>query len=144
MGDVSSLAVVALTFGGKEISTKAFAEVNGKVAETAFTLAVDVEMAIYTIPFLIFLPAFGLEVSKEVHTLLLLVEKVKFLVEQLLEATATDSLRLFFHRGVELTLSLIHGRGIDVDAKSFSAAHTVGMRVADCGIEVEVERYAST
>lgn len=142
MGDVSSLAVVALTFGGKEISTKAFAEVNGKVAETAFTLAVDVEMAIYTIPFLIFLPAFGLEVSKEVHTLLLLVEKVKFLVEQLLEATATDSLRLFHHGGVELSFAGICRMPVEIYSQTLTAAEPVGVRISDWGIEVEVERYA--
>ena len=54
-------------------------------------------MAIDTIPLLILLAALALEVGKEIHALLLLVEKIKFLVEQLLETATADSLCLFFH-----------------------------------------------
>ena len=36
-------------------------------------------------------------------------EEVKLLVEKLLKAAATDSLRLFLHRGVELFFALVLG-----------------------------------
>ena len=66
-------------------------------------------MAQNTIPFLVFLTAFLLEVGEEVHVQFLFVEEVKLLVEKLLEAAATDSLRLFLHRGVELFFALVFG-----------------------------------
>ena len=90
-----SLAVVALTLGCEKIIAEPLAEIHSKVAESAFALTIDSEMAQNAIPFLIFLTALLLEVGEEVHAQLLFVEEVKLLVEKLLEATATDSLRLF-------------------------------------------------
>ena len=139
-----SLAVVALTLGCEKIIAEPLAEIHSKVAESAFALTIDSEMAQNAIPFLIFLTALLLEVGEEVHTQFLLVEKIKLLVEKLLEAAATDSLRLFLHRGVELFFPLILGRGVDIDAEGFTAAHPVGMGITDGRIEIEIERDAST
>lgn len=137
-------AVVALTPGGEKIIAEAFAEVHSKVAESAFALTIDSEVAQNAIPFLVFLTALLLEVGEEVHAQFLFVEEVKLLVEKLLEAAATDSLCLFFHRGVELFFALVFGRGIDIDAEGFTAAHPVGVGITDGRIEIEIERYAST
>ena len=101
-------------------------------------------MAQNAIPFLIFMKALLLEVGEEVHAQFLFVEEVKLLVEKLLEAAATDSLCLFLHRGVELFFALVFGRGVDIDAEGFTAAHPVGMGITDGRIEIKVERYAST
>ena len=139
-----SFAVVALTLGGEKIIAEAFAEVHSKVAESAFALTIDSEVAQNAIPFLVFLTALLLEVGEEVHAQSLLIEKVKLLVEQLLEAATTDSLRLFLHRGVELFFALVLWRGIDIDAEGFSAAHPVGVGITDGRIEIEIERDAST
>lgn len=137
-------AVVALTLSGEKIIAEAFAEVHSKVAESAFALTIDSEVAQNAIPFLVFLTALLLEVGKKVHAQLLLIEKVKLLVEKLLEAAATDSLCLFLHRGVELFFALVFGRGVDIDAEGFTAAHPVGMWITDGRIEIEIERDAST
>lgn len=143
MGD-RAFAIVALTLGREKIGAEAIAEIHCQVAESAFALTIDSEVAQYAIPFLVFLTALLLEVGEEVHAQLLFVEEVKLLVEQLLEAAATDSLRLFLHRGVELTLTLVLGRGVDVDAEGLTAAHPVGVRITDGRIEIEIERDAST
>ena len=137
-------AVVALTLSGEKIIAEAFAEVHSKVAESTFALTIDSEVAQNAIPFLVFLTALLLEVGKKVHAQLLLIEKVKLLVEKLLEAAATDSLCLFLHRGVELFFALVFGRGVDIDAEGFTAAHPVGMWITDGRIEIEIERDAST
>lgn len=139
-----SLAVVALTLGGEKICAEAIAEIHRKIAESAFALAIDSEVAQNAIPFLVFLTALLLEVGEEVHTQFLLVEKIKLLVEKLLEAATTDSFCLFLHRGVELFFALILGRGVDIDAEGFTAAHPVGMGITDGRIEIEIERDAST
>ena len=139
-----SLAVVALTLGCEKIIAEPLAEIHSKVTESAFALTIDSEMAQNATPFLIFLTALLLEVGKKVHAQLLLIEKVKLLVEKLLEAAATDSLRLFLHRGVELFFALVFGRGVDIDAEGFTAAHPVGMWITDGRIEIEIERDAST
>ena len=137
-------AVVTLTLGGEKIITEAFAEVHSKVAESAFALTIDSEVAQNAIPFLVFLTALLLEVGEEVHAQFLLIEKVKLLVEKLLEAATTDSLRFFLHRGVELFFALVLGRGVDIDTEGFTAAHPVGMGITDGRIEIEIERDAST
>lgn len=137
-------AVVALTLSGEKIIAEALAEVHSKVAESAFALTIDREVAQNAIPFLVFLTALLLEVGEEVHAQLLLIEEVKLLVEKLLKAAATDSLRLFLHRGVELFFALVLGRGVDIDAEGFTAAHPVGMGITDGRIEIEIERDAST
>lgn len=137
-------AVVTLTLGGEKIIAEAFAEVHSKVAESTFALTIDSEVAQNAIPFLVFLTALLLEVGEEVHAQFLLIEKVKLLVEKLLEAATTDSLRFFLHRGVELFFALVLGRGVDIDTEGFTAAHPVGMGITDGRIEIEIERDAST
>lgn len=137
-------AVVALTLSGEKIIAEAFAEVHSKVAESAFALTIDSEVAQNAIPFLVFLTALLLEVGEEVHAQLLLIEEVKLLVEKLLEAATTDSFCLFLHSGVELFFALVFGRGVDIDAEGFTAAHPVGMGITDGRIEIEIERDAST
>ena len=104
-----SLAVVALTLGGEKIIAESLAEIHSKVAECAFALTVDSEVAQNAILFLVFLTALLLEIGEEVHAQFLFVEEVKLLVEKLLEAAATDSLCLFLHRGVELFFALVFG-----------------------------------
>ena len=137
-------AVVTLTLGGEKIIAEPLAEIHRQVAESAFTLTIDSEVAQNAIPFLVFLTALLFEIVKEVHTQLLFVEKIELLVEELLEATATYRLRLFLHRGVELFFSLVFGRGIDIDAECFTTAHPVGVGITDGRIEIKVERDAST
>lgn len=137
-------AVVALTLGREKIIAESLAEIHSQISESAFALAIDSEMAQNTIPFLVFLTALLLEIGEEVHAQFLLVEKVKLLVKKLLEAATTDSLCLFFHRGVELFFALVFGRGVDIDAESFTAAHPVGVGITDGRIEIEIERDAST
>ena len=139
-----SLAVVALTLGCEKIIAEPLAEIHSKVTESAFALTIDSEMAQNATPFLIFLTALLLEVGEEVHAQLLLIEEVKLFVEKLLKAAATDSLRFFLNRGVELFFALVLGRGIDIDTEGFSAAHPVGMGITDGRIEIKVERNAST
>lgn len=137
-------AVIALTLSGEKIIAEPLAEIHSKVAESAFALTIDSEVAQNAIPFLVFLTALLLEVGEEVHAQFLLVEKVKLLVEKLLEAATTDSFRLFLHRGVELFFAFVLGRGVDIDAEGFTAAHPVGMGITDGRIEIEIERDAST
>lgn len=93
----------------EKIIAEPLAEIHSQIAESAFALAIDSEMAQNAIPFLVFLTALLLEVGEEVHAQLLLIEKVKLLVEKLLEAAATDCLRFFLHRGVELFFALVLG-----------------------------------
>lgn len=64
---------------------------------------------------------------------------MKMTTDEALITDATDSFCLFLHRGVELTLSLILGRG--VDAEGFTAGHLVGIGIAYRGIIIEIERY---
>ena len=96
-------------------------------------------MLIDDFPLLIFLETLFLEVFKEVDAEFLFVEKPELFVEQLLEAAAADSLRLFHHRGVELTLTGVCRMPVEIYAQSLAAAQTVGVRVADGRVEVEVE-----
>ena len=139
-----SFAVVTLALGGEKIIAEPFAEIHSQIAESAFALAIDSEVAQNAIPFLVFLTALLLEVGEEVHAQLLLIEEVKLFVEKLLKAAATDSLRFFLNRGVELFFALVLGRGIDIDAEGFTAAHPVGVGITDGRIEIEIERDAST
>ena len=102
-------AVVALTLGGEKIIAESLAEIHSQIAECAFALTVDSEVAQNAILFLVFLTALLLEIGEEVHAQFLFVEEVKLLVEKLLEAATTDSLCLFLHRGVELFFALVFG-----------------------------------
>ena len=43
-----------------------------------------------------------------------------------------------------LFFALVFGRGVDIDAEGFTAAHPVGMGITDGRIEIEIERDAST
>lgn len=99
-------------------------------------------MLIYDFPLLIFLETLLPEVFKEVDAEFLFVEKLELLVEQLLEAAAADRLRLFHHRGVELPLTGVCRMPVEIYAQSLASAQTVGVRIADERVEVEVERYA--
>ena len=99
-------------------------------------------MLVNDFPLLILLETLLAEVFEEVHAQLLFVEEAELLVEELLEATAADSLCLFHHRGVELTFTGVGRMPIEVDTQRLATAQTIGVRIADGRVEVEVERYA--
>ena len=75
-------------------------------------------MLVNDFPLLILLETLLAEVFAEVHAQLLFVEEAELLVEELLEATAADSLCLFHHRGVELTFTGVGRMPIEVDTRS--------------------------
>jgi len=142
MGELTLATITTATF--KKVRLKLLAEVLVDFSDGTFALAKIIEVLIDNLPLLVFLETLLAEVFQKVDAEFLFVEEAELLVEQLLEATAADSLCLFKHRGVELTLPLILGRGIDIDTEGFTAAHPVGMRITDGRIEIKVERYAST
>lgn len=140
MGEFALSSITTTTF--KEVSLKFLAKLLVDLADGAFTLAEIGEMLIDDFPLLIFLETLLAEVFEEVHAQLLFVEEAELLVEELLEATAADSLCLFHHRGVELTFTGVGRMPIEVDTQRLATAQTIGVRVADWWVEVEVERYA--
>ena len=99
-------------------------------------------MLIDNLPLLVFLETLLAEVFQKVDAELLFIKEAELLVEQLLEAAAAYSLRLFHHRGVELSFTGISRMSVDVDSQPLTTAEPVGVRISDWGIEVEVERYA--
>ena len=140
VGEFALSSVTTTTF--KEVSLKFLAKLLVDLADGAFPLAEIREMLIDDFPLLIFLETLLPEVFKKVDAEFLFVEKPELLVEQLLKAAAADGLRLFYHRGVELSLTGICRMPVEIYAQSLAATQTVGVRVADGRVEVEVERYA--
>ena len=140
MGELALTTVTASAF--KKVRLKLLAEVLVDFSDGAFTLAKIIEVLIDNLPLLVFLETLLAEVFQKVDAELLFVEEAELLVEQLLEATATDSLRLFHHGSVELSFTGISRMSVEIDSQPLPTAEPVGMRVADWGIEIEVERYA--
>ena len=140
VGELALSSITTATF--KEVSLKFLAELLVDLADGAFSLAEIGEMFLDDFPLLIFLETLLPEVFKKVDAEFLFVEKPELLVEQLLKAAAADGLRLFYHRGVELSLTGICRMPVEIYAQSLAATQTVGVRVADGRVEVEVERYA--
>ena len=140
MGELALTTVTASAF--KKVRLKLLAEVLVDFSDGAFTLAKIVEVLIDNLPLLIFLETLLAEVFQKVDAELLFVEEAELLVEQLFKATAADSLRLFHHRGIELSFTGISWMSVEIDSQTLTSAELVGVRISDWGIEVEVERYA--
>lgn len=140
MGELTLATITTATF--KKVRLKLLAEVLIDFSDGTFTLAKIIEVLIDNLPLLVFLETLLAEVFQKVDAELLFVEEAELLVEQLLEATATDSLRLFHHGGVELSFTGISRMPVEVDSQTLTSAEPVGVRISDWGIEVEVERYA--
>lgn len=140
VGEFALSSVTTTTF--KEVCLKFLAELLVDLADGTFPLAEIGEMLIDYFPLLVFLETLLAEVFQKVDAEFLFVEEAELLVEQLLEATATDSLRLFHHGGVELSFTGICRMPVEIYSQTLTAAEPVGMRISDRGIEVEVERYA--
>lgn len=140
MGELTLATITTATF--KKVRLKLLAEVLVDFSDGTFTLAKIIEVLINNLPLLIFLETLLAEVFQKVDAEFLFVEEAELLVEQLLEATATDSLRLFHHGGVELSFAGICRMPVEIYSQTLTAAEPVGVRISDWGIEVEVERYA--
>ena len=140
MGELTLATITTATF--KKVRLKLLAEVLIDFSDGTFTLAKIIEVLIDNLPLLVFLETLLAEVFQKVDTEFLFVEEAELLVEQLLEATATDSLRLFHHGGVELSFTGICRMPLEIYSQTLTAAEPVGVRISDWGIEVEVERYA--
>ena len=140
MGELTLATITTATF--KKVRLKLLAEVLVDFSDGTFTLAKIIEVLIDNLPLLVFLETLLAEVFQKVDAELLFVEEAELLVEQLLEATATDSLRLFHHGGVELSFTGICRMPVEIYSQTLTAAEPVGVRISDWGIEVEVERYA--
>ena len=115
MSQFALATVTATTF--KEVRLKLLTELLVHFANGAFPLAEVLEVFVNDFSLLILLETLLAEVFEEVHAQLLLVEEAELLVEELLEATAADSLRLFHHRGVELTFTGIRRMPVEVDTQ---------------------------
>lgn len=140
MGELTLATITTATF--KKVRLKLLAEVLVDFSDGTFTLAKIIEVLIDNLPLLVFLETLLAEVFQKVDAEFLFVEEAELLVEQLLEATATDSLRLFHHGGVELSFAGICRMPVEIYSQTLTAAEPVGVRISDWGIEVEVERYA--
>lgn len=140
MGELTLATITTATF--KKVCLKLLAEVLVDFSDGTFTLAKIIEVLIDNLPLLVFLETLLAEVFQKVDAEFLFVEEAELLVEQLLEATATDSLRLFHHGGVELSFAGICRMPVEIYSQTLTAAEPVGVRISDWGIEVEVERYA--
>ena len=140
MGELTLATITTATF--KKVCLKLLAEVLVDFSDGTFTLAKIIEVLIDNLPLLVFLETLLAEVFQKVDAELLFVEEAELLVEQLLEAAAADSLRLFHHGSVELSFTGISRMSVEIDSQPLPTAEPVGMRVADWGIEIEVERYA--
>ena len=140
MGELTLATITTATF--KKVRLKLLAEVLIDFSDGTFTLAKIIEVLVYNLPLLVFLETLLAEVFQKVDAEFLFVEEAELLVEQLLEATATDSLRLFHHGGVELSFTGICRMPVEIYSQTLTAAEPVGVRISDWGIEVEVERYA--
>ena len=140
MGELALTTVTTATF--KKVSLKLLAEVLVDFSDGTFALAKIIEVLIDNLLLLVFLETLLAEVFQKVDAELLFIKEAELLVEQLLEAAAAYSLRLFHHRGVELSFTGISRMSVDVDSQPLTTAEPVGVRISDWGIEVEVERYA--
>ena len=140
MGELTLATITTATF--KKVCLKLLAEVLVDFSDGTFTLAKIIEVLIDNLPLLVFLETLLAEVFQKVDAEFLFVEEAELLVEQLLEATAADSLRLFHHGGVELSFTGICRMPVEIYSQTLTAAEPVGVRISDWGIEVEVERYA--
>ena len=140
MGELTLATITTATF--KKVRLKLLAEVLIDFSDGTFTLAKIIEVLVYNLPLLVFLETLLAEVFQKVDAEFLFVEEAELLVEQLLEAPATDSLRLFHHGGVELSFTGICRMPVEIYSQTLTAAEPVGVRISDWGIEVEVERYA--
>lgn len=140
MGELALATVAAATF--KKVSLKLLAEVLIDFSDGTFTLAKIIEVLIDNLPFLVFLETLLAEVFQKVDAELLFIKEAELFVEQLLKATATDSLRLFHHGSIELSFTGISRMSVEIDSQTLTTAEPVGVRISDWGIKVEVERYA--
>jgi len=140
VGELALTTVTTATF--KKVSLKLLAEVLVDFSDGTFALAKIIEVLIDNLLLLVFLETLLAEVFQKVDAELLFIKEAELLVEQLLEAAAAYSLRLFHHRGVELSFTGISRMSVDVDSQPLTTAEPVGVRISDWGIEVEVERYA--
>ena len=93
MGELTLATITTATF--KKVRLKLLAEVLIDFSDGTFTLAKIIEVLIDNLPLLVFLETLLAEVFQKVDAELLFIKEAELLVEQLLEAAAADSLRLF-------------------------------------------------
>lgn len=101
------------------------------------------EVLIHNVTFLVLSSTFLLIVCEEIAFHLLMIKKVKFLVDERSDSHAADSLGSLNHQAVKLSFCIIPWLGKDVDAKIFPACHLHRFWIADGRVEVKIQGQAS-
>ena len=101
----------------QQILTKSVAQVHVYLTEGTLALREGTKVHIDVLPVGVFLGCQSLEVGKEISFHLLLVEEIITLVDDRLEATATNGFCLLRHVVVVVTLTLVLRLGVYVDAE---------------------------
>lgn len=76
------------------------------------------EVLIYKLPFLVVLAQLLLVILQKSGFVFAFVEEIISLVYDGFKATASDGFRLFRHGGIEISLTLVLGIGINIDIQS--------------------------
>ncbi len=122
----------------QKVFTELHAEVHSHFSECTFPSREYQEVLIDNAPFLVLSARDLFKVAEEVLLQLVMVEEAELAVDHCLLSAASDEFRFLQHGLVEVSLYSILGHSIQVDTQILVALGTVGTRIANGGIIIQV------